>query len=75
MPQTAGSTDKKTKSQVPKGMNDFGIKSDDEIAAERKFIQTKPGKKYINTQWDAFKAQRKGKTKKAAKFLKKLSKY
>lgn len=64
-----------TRSQVPKGMNDFGLKSDDEAAAERKFIKLKVGKKYINTQSNAFKAQRKGKTRKAAKLLKKLSKY
>lgn len=68
-------TNRSDKYQLPKGMNEPGLKTDDELAAERKFVLSKPGKRYTNAQWGEFKALRKGKTKKAEKFKKKLSKY
>lgn len=68
-------TSQSDKYQLPKGINEPGLKSDDELAAERKFVTSKPGKRYANAQWGEFKALRKGKTRKAAKYSKKISKY
>jgi hypothetical protein len=63
------------KTKLPPHMYDFGIKSDDEIAAERKFVKSRSGKNYFKAASGLYLAERKGNTRKAAKFRKRLSKY